>query len=177
MASGFTVEIEGYKKTRQQIKKLSPEADKQFKVQMREIADLVAGKARDEAKRKGLVGKGMRPTNQKGKLVQGIKRGSITMEKAEIKSTAYRQYLSPEGRPPGAPERGYERRTNRSGALRRSYVGKDFVYPLVYEYGDRGRNTFGPKAFLTPALMKTRDKVEELYVEAIDNAAKKAGFK
>lgn len=171
MASGQGVVIEGYKETRQAIKKLSPEADKQFKVAMRELADDVAAKAREEAVRKRLVGEGMRPANQKGRLVKGVKRGSVTMDRAEIKSAAYRQYQAPSVR--GS----YDRRRNRSGALRRSYVGKDFIYPMVYEFGDRGQNTFGARAFLNPALMKSRDMIEKRFLEAIDDAALKAGFK
>lgn len=171
MASGFAVEIPDYKETRRQIKKLSPEADKQFKIEMRAIADLVAERARGEATRKRLIGEGMRPPNQKGRLVKGIKRGSVTMDRAEIKSTAYREYDAPAIRGP------YNRQRNRSGELRRSYVGKDFVYPLVYEYGDRGQNIFGARAFLNPALMKSKDLIEKQYLEAIDKAAVKAGFR
>jgi len=171
MSSGQGVVIEGYKETRQAIKKLSPEADKQFKVTMREIAGDVAQAARGEAIRKRLVGEGMRPANQKGKLVQGIKRGSVTMDRAEIKSTAFREYDDPSIRG------NYNRRRNRAGALRRSYVGRDFIYPMVYEYGDRGQGTFGARAFLNPALMKSRDMIEKRFLEAIDDAARKAGFK
>lgn len=112
----------------------------------------------------------MRPSNQKGTLVKGIKRGSVTMDRVEIKSTAYRGYDDPSQR--GS----YNRRRNRSGALRRSYVGKDFIYPMVYEYGDRGQGSFGAKAFLNPALMKSRDMIERRFLEAIDDAARKAGW-
>lgn len=176
MASGQGIVIEGYKSTRQAIKKVSPEADKQFKEAMRQLATDVANEARQTAKRKKLVGKGKRPANQKGRLVSGIRRGSVTMDRAEIQSTAYRQYLVPEGRPPGSPERGYERQASRSGGLKRSYVGKDFMYPMVYEYGDRGKNTYGPKAFLNPTLIKSRDMIEKRFHEAVDKAMLKAGL-
>lgn len=171
MASGQGVVIEGYKETRKAIKKLSPEADQQFKVAMRELADDVADQARQEAVRKRLVGEGKRPANQKSTLVKGIKRGSVTMDRAEIQSTALRRFDDPSIRGP------YNRRRNRSGQLRRSYVGKDFMYPMVYEYGDRGQNTFGARAFMNPALMKSREMIEKRFLEAIDDAALKAGFK
>lgn len=171
MASGQGVVIEGYQETRKAIKKLSPEADQQFKVAMRELADDVAAKARQEAIRKRLVGEGKRPANQKSTLVKGIKRGSVTMDRAEIQSTALRRFEDPSIRGP------YNRRRNRSGQLRRSYVGKDFMYPMVYEYGDRGQNTFGARAFMNPALMKSREMIEKRFLEAIDDAAVKAGFK
>ena len=171
MASGQGVVIEGYQETRKAIKKLSPEADQQFKVAMRELATDVADKARQEAVRKRLVGEGKRPANQKSTLVKGIKRGSVTMDRAEIKSTAFREYDDPSIR--GS----YNRRRNRSGQLRRSYAGRDFIYPMVYEYGGRGQGMTGPRAFLNPALMKSRDMIEKRFDEAIDDAARKAGFK
>lgn len=178
MASGQGLVVEGLKETRQRIKKLSPEADKQFKVALRELQQDVVDDARSLAKAKGLVAKGGRPANQKGRLVTGIKRGGLSMEKAEIKSTAYREYKKPEGRgPEGKKKYGYQRRRNRSGGLIRSYVGKDFVYPMVYEYGGRGGNLTGPRAFLNPALMKSRDKIIARFDKALEDASVKAGFK
>lgn len=171
MASGQGLVVEGLKETRQRIKKLSPEADKQFKVALRELQQDVVDDARSLAKAKGLVAKGGRPANQKGRLVTGIKRGGLSMEKAEIKSTAYRQYEAPNKRGP------YERRRNRTGELVRSYVGRDFVYPMVYEYGGRGGNLTGPRAFLNPALMKSRDKIIARFDKALEDASVKAGFK
>lgn len=171
MASGQGLVVEGLKETRQRIKKLSPEADKQFKEALRDLQQHLVDDARTLARAKGLVGKGKRPANQKGRLVTGIKRGGLSMEKAEIKSTAYREYVDPSIRGH------YERRRNRSGELRRSYVGRDFVYPNVYEYGGRGQNMTGPRAFLNPTLLKSRDFIEKSYLEALERAAVKAGFK
>jgi len=163
MASGQGVVVEGLKETRQRIKKLSPEADKQFKVALRELATDIAGKAQAEARRKGL--------DRTGDLIKGIKRGSVTMDKAEIKSTAFRAYEAPSKRGP------YQRQRNRSGQLRQSYVGKDFAYPKVYEFGDRGRGLYGSRAFLNPTLMKSRDHIAQRLLQAIDDASRTAGFK
>lgn len=169
MSSGQGVVIADYARVRRTIKKLNPEADKQFKVAMRELGDEVVKRAKAEAIRKKLVGEGKdrsRPT-----LVKGIKRGSITMDRSEIKSTAFRTYEAPSQRGP------YQRQRNRSGELRRSYVGRDFVYPAVYEYGGRGQNLTGPRAFLNPALMKSRDYIQQTFLEAVEKAALQAGFK
>lgn len=158
MSSGQGIVIEDYAQFRRTIKKLSPEADKQFKVAMREMADEVAVRARDEAKRKRLVGEGRQ--RSRPNLIAGIKRGSVTMQKAEIKETAYRK-----------------RRRNRSGGLRRSYVGRDFAYPMVYEYGGRGQGMIGPRAFLNPSLMKSRDFIAKSFLDAVEKAATTAGFR
>jgi hypothetical protein len=170
MASGQGLVVEGLKETRKRIKQLSPEADQQFKVAMRELANEVAGKAKGEAKRKRLVGDEFKPRSRPN-LITGIKRGSVTMEKAEIKSTAFRKYQAPSQRGP------YNRQRNRSGQLRRSYVGKDFAYPMVYEYGDRGRGFYGSRAFLNPALMKSQDMIEKAFLDAVNDASRKAGLK
>lgn len=91
----------------------------------------------------------------------------------EAKATALRKDLYDTGklvksiRPSFRSGRAYVR----AGAKRKS-----FPYPVVYEYGGRGTDSIGPRAFLQPALDAKEEEVVKKLDDTIGSLGQDHGF-
>lgn len=50
---------------------------------------------------------------------------------------------------------------------------RGYPYPVVMEYGGRSGGSIGPRAFLTPAAERNRERVKEAISDAADKYAKR----
>lgn len=65
----------------------------------------------------------------------------------------------------------------RAKAMRKTGRNSPFPYPAVYEYGQRGAGSTGPRAFLAPAIDASMDDIREGIERIMDETARKAGWK
>lgn len=146
MADGLIL-VEDYAKWRRAVKELDTGLDKELKAGLRQLGVKVSKKAKEEAKDNSLV--------DTGALIQKIV-PSVRLKDVVIAAKAKR---------PGS-----------SGARKGKYAKKPFPYPAVYEYGGRGKDATGPRAFLAPAVQKSSDLIRDELLKVMDNTARDAGW-
>lgn len=137
MARGVTsttVRVEGLSELIRDLGKLERGIRKEIRGELKDVAEIVAEQARDNAREQGLVDSG-----RLVKLTKPFARGSTA----------------------GV----------RSGATRDGYP-----YPARYEFGGRGANAVGPRAYLRPALDEKTSDVVDALGDVIDRLTSASGF-
>jgi hypothetical protein len=140
------VVVENFTQWRKAVKQLDAGLDKELKAGLKAIGSKVTTKAQAEAGAKGLV--------KTGELIRKIS-PSVTQKGVAIVSKA--------------------KRPASNGKRKSRYAGKPFPYPMVYEYGGRGKST--SRAFLAPAVQKSSELIMSELEKVIETTASKAGFK
>jgi len=139
------VVVENFTQWRKAVKDLDAGLDKELKAGLKSIGSKVTTKAQAEADAKGLV--------KTGELIRKIS-PSVTQKGVAIVSKA--------------------KRPASNGKRKSRYAGKPFPYPMVYEYGRRGKST--SRAFLAPAVQKSSELIMSELEKVIETTASKAGF-
>ena len=139
------VVVENFTQWRRAVKQLDAGLDKELKAGLKAIGSKVTTKAQAEAGAKGLV--------KTGELIRKIS-PSVTQKGVAIVSKA--------------------KRPASNGKRKSRYAGKPFPYPMVYEYGGRGKST--SRAFLAPAVQKSSELIMSELEKVIETTASKAGF-
>lgn len=139
------VVVENFTQWRKAVKQLDAGLDKELKAGLKAIGSKVTTKAQAEAGAKGLV--------KTGELIRKIS-PSVTQKGVAIVSKA--------------------KRPASNGKRKSRYAGKPFPYPMVYEYGGRGKST--SRAFLAPAVQKSSELIMSELEKVIETTASKAGF-
>ena len=67
--------------------------------------------------------------------------------------------------------------TIRAKAVRKEGRNAPFAYPAVYEYGGRGGDSVGPRAFLEPAVEAMWDDIQQEVEHLVDETMRKAGWR
>lgn len=111
------------------------------------------------------------------RLTKALKEGAKIVA-TEAKSIAAREGLAP----PGRSGRGtgqlvrsikpFARRT--IGGVRVKATRAGFPYPVIYEFGGKGRR--GPRPFVTPAVENKADEVAETLDDELGDVLRRAGL-
>jgi hypothetical protein len=143
--TGTGIVVRDYQEFRRKVKDLDKNLDKELKAGLRDIGREVSTDAGERARSLGL--------KRTGALAKKIA-PSVKMQSVDIVSKAKR--------PPA----------KRPGLRGGRFGGIDYPYPMVYEYGGKGKR----RPFLAPTVEASGDVIKKQLQEVLDDTARKAGW-
>lgn len=143
--TGTGIIVQDYAAFRRKVKDLDKNLDKELKEGLREIGREVSTDAGERARAIGL--------QRTGALAKKIS-PSVKMKSVDIVSKAKR--------PPA----------DRPGLRGGRFGGTAYPYPMVYEYGGKGK----ARPFLAPTVEASEDIIGKQLEEVLNDTARKAGW-